>query len=154
MLDNKIVIHNGNGGLYKPGLAFSATQWYAIREVYKRKLQRSWSCSERHLASSACISRSSAKKAMEVYSNGGVIPVRSDRGHGRRGVGTMKMLSRPQLGFLYGLYLQNPSLPLGVYVDELRWRYGLIVNCELVSQWFKKASRFAGSLRQTSTYYS
>ena len=49
---------------------------------------------------------------MEVYSEGGVIPARSDWGHGYRGVGTMKMSSRSQRGILYGLYLENPSRPL------------------------------------------
>lgn len=154
MSDDKAVLHNGNGGLYEHGVAFSATKWYGIHQVYELELQRSGSCSVRRLASAAGISRSSAKKAIELYSDGGVNPVRSGRGHGRRGVGTMKMLSQQHFAFMYGLYLQNPSRPLDGYVDELRRRYGLIVNCELVSQWFKKAGRFEGSLRETSTYYS
>ena len=84
MSDHMIVICNGNGGMCKPRVLFSATKWYDMR---------CGSCSELYLASAVDILRRSAEKAMDVCAEGRVIPVCSGWDYGRRGAG-IKLFSQ------------------------------------------------------------
>lgn len=66
----------------------------------------------------------------------------------------VKGLSQSHYTFLYEWYLTNPSHPLDGYVEEFRLKFELMVDCELICQWFQKAGQYFGSLRQISTYQS
>ena len=67
---------------------------------------------------------------------------------------SLKGLLLAHHAFIYQLHIDNPARPLDGYVEELHVKFGLIVNCDLLRQWFAKAGNFAGNLRQTSTFNS
>ena len=154
MSDYRIVLRNVNSGLYEPGVPFSPTKWYTVHEFYEREMQNHGLCSERRLASVAGISRKSAKKAIHSFYCGSIIPFAASRGHGYKGVGTLIGLLPSHHSYMYDLYLDNLARPLDGYVEELEVRFGLVVNCEMIRQWFETVGNFPGKLRKTSTYNS
>ena len=134
MTDNRIILRNLNGGLYEPGVPLPATRWYRVHQIYKRELKNFGECSERRLACLAGISRQSAKKSIEAYQNGNILPSQTIRGHGHTGVGVLKGLLPAHHSYIYELYMANPAWPLDGYVEELFVKYGLVVNYELIRQ--------------------
>ena len=154
MTDDRIILRNRNNGLYEPGVPLPATRWYEVHQIYQRELENFGECSERRLAHLAGLSRRSAKKAIEAHQNGCILPSPVIQGHGYTGVGILKGLLPAHHSYIYDLYMANPARPLDGYVEELFLKFGLIVNYELIRQWFVKAGNFSGSLRETSTFNS
>ena len=103
---------NTNGGYYEHGSAFTQSKWQSILEVYYRVLEKKGKCSVRTLAKEAAVSNDSAHRIIKLQKAGmSFMPV-SKRGHGRKGIGTIKQLSMDHHCYIYALYKNNPSMPL------------------------------------------
>ena len=103
---------NSNGGYFESGTAFSQSKWKSIIDTYYHLLEKDGKCSIRTLAKEACISTSSAQKIIKLQQIGmNSVPV-SKKGHGRSGTGSLSGLTVEHHLYIYGLYKNNPSMPL------------------------------------------
>ena len=142
---------NENGGYFAEGEAFSTTKWMEIIAMYEDILEKHGKCTCKRLAAECCISSFSARKAINA-AKCGTIPSSSKRGHGKAGVGSLKKLEVEHHGYLYSLYLRNPSRPRISYVHELRSKYGIRISEQFVTNWFKSFGNYKGSFRLTSKF--
>ena len=149
MSESFIVSRNSNSGFFENGKSFSASKWKAIADIYWREVEESGHCTVRTLAKKACISEGSAAKAIRTASSGASVPIKSDRGHKKKGPGSIKYFGTEHHKFLYALYQKNPALPLYGYCEELWFQYGIQVSSMLVSRWFSEIGRYKGTLRVT-----
>jgi hypothetical protein len=85
------VRRNERGGFYMKGKSFTEAQWVVIVEAYANELDSKGKCTVRRLADLCKISHASAKKAIDFYDEGAIRL--APRGHGRRGIGTLKELT-------------------------------------------------------------
>ena len=49
-------------------------------------------------------------------------------------------------------YLDNDSLPLIGYVEELQRKFGLLTSVSTITRWFKTMGPFKGNLRVTGSF--
>ena len=83
-----------------------------------------------------------------------VTPTEQQRGHGHRGPGSILRLTMVHHSFIFALYLDNPSMPLYGYVEELEIRFSLVVSIMTIHNWFMSIGPFKGTLRITSSFPS
>ena len=117
--------------------------------MYDEIVEKDGKCSCRQLASECCISTKSANKAINAAKSG-TVPSASKRGHGKTGVGSLKKLKVQHHGYLYSLYLRNPSRPRISYVQKLRKKYGIRISKTFVTNWFQSFGNYKGSFRLAS----
>lgn len=133
------------------GKSFTEAQWVAIVKAYANELDSKGSCTVRRLADLCKISFASAKKAIDFYDEG-IIRL-APKGHGRRGIGTLKELTAKQHYYIYNLFSRKPSRPLQGYKDKLYNKFGLKVSTRFISNWFKEIGPFKKrTMRATSMF--
>ena len=74
------------------------------------------------------------------------------RGHGKKGIGSKKLLEVEHHVFLYELYRNNPSMPLNGYSEEFAKRYNIKLSYGFVKRWFDQIGPHKGTLRVTSSH--
>ena len=74
------------------------------------------------------------------------------RGHGRCGIGSKKLLNVEHHTFIYELYKNNPSMPLYGYCEEFYKKYHIKLSDSFVKRWFDCIGPYKGSLRITSSH--
>ena len=112
------VCRNNNGGWYEYGRSYSQAKWRSILHQYEVLLKKNGNCSVRELAKEACISLHSAHRVVKLYREGGSEMPQCRRGHGKKGIGSKKLLEVEHHVFLHALYRTNPSMPLNGYSEE------------------------------------
>ena len=115
-------------------MTFSASKWATISEQCKQELAEHISCSIRNLEELTGISTKLARKSIEFFCQGSVIPLYVERVHGLRGIGTFLELAPVYHVFLYNLYVKNPSRPLNGYVEELFREFRISVRSSFVKR--------------------
>ena len=116
-----------------------------IAEIYEKVMRENdGKCTTRKLAVEARIDKTSAHKAILFYAVG-MIPSSRRRGHGRRGVGSLKGLTMRHHEAMYYCYTKRPSRPIDGYVLKLQKHFGITVSNSLVSRWFHSIGPFKGS---------
>ena len=98
------VYENSHGGFYENARSFTEAKWATIVRLYEVEIDSNGKCSIRRLAELASIGYSSARKAIDYYDGGVVMPPRKERGHGLRGVGSLLRWEMKHHLFLYNLY--------------------------------------------------
>ena len=83
------VYMNCKGGVYEHARCFTEAKRASIARLYKVELDTNGKCSVRRLVELASIGYSSARKAIDYYDGGMIMPPRNTRGHGLRGVGSL-----------------------------------------------------------------
>ena len=146
------VYMNSNGGYYEHGSSFTQSKWRSVLQVYYAILEKNGKCTVRTLAKEAGVSNDSAHRIIKLQKSGmHSMPV-SKRGHGKRGIGTMKQLNIEHHTYIYELYKTNPSMPLSGYCEEFYNRFGIQVSDVFIKRWFDTIGRLKGSLRVTSSH--
>lgn len=80
---------NGKGRSYSNGQRYSDSDWASFVHIYADLLSRQGGkCTVKQLADAAQVSKNTAAKAIHFYSQGAI--VFKQRGHGKRGVGSLK----------------------------------------------------------------
>jgi hypothetical protein len=143
--------YNDNGGVYAAGVAFTEEKWVEIQSTYLQIMDSEGSCSERRLATECRISRCSANKAITSY-NGGIVPVESERGHGRHGIGSMYGLKMKHHQYIYQLYQKKPSRPRLGYIRKFQKKFNIVLNETFITRWFHTIGPFKGTMRLTSVF--
>ena len=105
MTNHAIIGINEYGGLYEIGRARSQAQWISIVISYKKIMSEDGKCSVRRLAKYCTISRQSARKAIDYYEIGVLIPHILPQGHVRSGVGCMYGLTMRHYAYIYEIYI-------------------------------------------------
>ena len=123
----EVVVPNTYDSPYSLGKFFSPDHWMRVIDTYTTIIKKTGKCSARTLAKGGKISRGSASKAIE-YHRLGTVPTECQRGHGRKGVGTIIGLLPFHHSYLYALYKQNPSRTISGYIEEINKEYGLILK--------------------------
>ena len=101
--------------------------------MYDEIVEKDGKCSCRQLASQCRISKNSANKAINA-AKPGTVPSASKFGHGKTGVGSLKKFEVEHHGYLYSLYLRNPSRPRIGYVEKIRKKYGIRISETFVTK--------------------
>ena len=149
MTDVPNVSVNQYNGYYDTGKPLSPSKWLSISRIYEGEKGSHGKCSVRTLAKLAGVSHGTAQKAINLASKGLVSPPKAKRGHGRKGVGSMKNFTSEHDNFLYYLYKKNPSLPLYGYCEEFFLIFKIKISTCLVMRWFNTIGKYKGSLRVT-----
>ena len=89
---------------------------------------------------------------MNYYEVGVSVPPCGIQGHGLSGVGSISRMGGEDPAFIYQLYLDNPSLPLEGYAEELERTFGLVIHHTKVQRWFMTIGPFKGTMRVTSVF--
>ena len=131
------VLTNKYGGLYEQGIPYTPAQWTRISQVYLENVRRNGTCSIKTLAIECQISTHTALRAIKASENSSDVPTRYARGHGCSGVGSIRGMTMIHHVFIYQSYVNNPSLPIDGYIEELYDRFSLIVSPSLITRWFK-----------------
>ena len=108
-------------------------------------------CRVDNLAKACKISNSSASKAI-LWAQVGLIPPSINRGHHRKGVGSIVGFTIEHHIYIYKLYLWNPSRPLLGYIERFHNKYNINLSESFVSGWFKHRGPFKGTMRLTSKF--
>ena len=98
------VCRNTNGGWYECGAAYSQAKWLSVLHKYKTLLKKHGTCSICCLAKEACVGLNLAHRAVKLYREGLTVMPKRQRGHGRRGIGSAKMLTVEHHTFIYEPY--------------------------------------------------
>ena len=146
MRDDDIVLRNRYGGFCEVGRSFMRAKWTAIVEVYEKQLQAHGGCTERRFETRAGISRTTTIKAIQFYEISIIVPSVELRGHGVSGAGMLVGMKMAHHAFIYKLYLDNPSLRLIGYVDDLENKFRLQVSCSTIQRWFMTTGPFKGTI--------
>ena len=109
-------------------------------------MRRNGKCTTRTLAFACQISVGTAWRALKTAADNNDMPIRYARGHGRSGNGCLVGLTMRHHAFIYRLYLNNPSLPIDGYIEELFNEFSINVSASFVSRWFKTIGPFKGSI--------
>ena len=147
-----ITLQNAYGGFYEIGKRFTCAVWTSIANDYEKELQAHGSCTVRQLAARSRVSVNSARKAMDYYEIGVIVPPCGIQGHGLSGVGSISGMRGEHHAFIYQLYSDNPSLPLEGYAEELERKFGLVVHQTTIQRWFMTIGPFKGTMRVTSVF--
>ena len=146
------VLHNQYGGLYQEGVAFTATEWCSIINIYYSTCQIFGKCSVRTLAKKAKVSKAAAHKCIKMCERGmTTMPVKK-RGHNKKGIGSLSNLKIHHHVFLYSLYKSNPAMPLYGYCEELYRNHRIKVSEMFIKRWFDTVGPHKGTLRKTSNF--
>ena len=145
---------NENGGFYEQGKPFDKAKWVSIFNIYEKELEAYGKCTIRRLAERASISNNSARKMIDYYKSGIVVPYLKPRGHSLRGVGALLGWEMRHHEYLYTLYRDNPSMPVDGYVEEFYNWCGICLSKSTVERWFQTIGPFKGTMRVTSRYPS
>ena len=148
------VLQNANGGYYDHGKPFTESKWASISNMYELELEAHGKCSIRRLAMRSKVSNYSARKVIDYYESGIIIPPRNCAGHGLRGVGSLLRWEMTHHAFIYELYCNNSSLPVDGYVEEFFERFEMRISKTTVERWFLTIGPFKGTMRVTSRYPS
>ena len=146
------VCRNSNGGWYECGKSFSQAKWISTLQQYETLLKDNANCSVRQLAKAASISIYSAHRVVKLYKAGKEWMPQCQRGHGKKGVGSKKLLTYEHHTYLYELYKDNPSMPLYGYAEELYKKYRIKVSDSFMKRWFDEIGPHKGTLRVTSSH--
>ena len=147
MPHTNIVLHNEYGGMYNVGRPLGKAKWILIASIYDRELQSHGRCTVRKLAVLASVSKNTAWQAMQL-----IIPTEQQRDHGHRGPGSILRLTMVYHSFIFAFYLDNPSMPLYGYVEELEIKFSLVVSIGTMHNWFMSIGPFKCTLRITSRF--
>ena len=93
--------------------------WMSIADNYEKELQAHGNCTVHRLAARSCISVNSACYMIEYYEIRVIVSPCGIQGHGLSGVGSISGMEGDHHAFIYQLYLDNHSLPLEGYAEEL-----------------------------------
>ena len=148
------VYSNCYGAFYDVGKPFTEAKWMSVVDIYLDETKAHGRCTYRRLSALASISYQSARKAIDYYNGGLLLPTKLARGHGKRGVGSMLDWQMYHHLFIYELYRSNPALPVDGYVEEFFQRFGLRVSNTTIQRWFLTIGPFKGTMRITSRYPS
>lgn len=145
---------NENGGFYISGVEFGKVKWVEIIAIYFDAINEAenseCSCSIRELARQAKISNHSAAKAIAYY-EAGYIP-RIQKGHARKGVGTMKAFRTEHDAYIYRLYQRKPKRPIESYMLKFNKKFDIELSHTFITRWFHQIGRFKGTMRATSKF--
>ena len=95
------VLQNANGGYYDQGRPFSEAKWASVSRMYELELEAHGECSIRRLALRAKVSNHSARKVIDYYESGLIIPPKKPLGHGLRGIGSLLRWEMTHHAFIY-----------------------------------------------------
>ena len=118
-----------------------------VISMYDCELNSHGRCSVRKLAELASVSKNTAWKATNL-----VIPTKQSRGHGYKGAGSLTRMTMKHNYFIFTLYLDNSSIPLDGYVEELQIEFAPVVNKFTIQRWFMTIGLFKGTMRITSSF--
>ena len=90
MTDVPNITVNQYNGYYDTGKPLIPSKWLSVSLVYEEEKGSHGKCSVRTLAKLAGVSHGTAQKAINLAYKGLVSPPKAKRGHGRKGVGSMK----------------------------------------------------------------
>ena len=126
MNTTRTVLINASGGYYAAGCSFPEERWVEILDIYWRLNfeNEGIEVTPTMLATAAKISWGTADKAI-LYGQIGLIPPGGEKGHGKRGVGSILKFEMYHHLYIYELYLRNPSRPLKSYCERLEGKYGM-----------------------------
>ena len=123
MPHTNIILQNEYGGMYNVDRPLGKAKQILIASIYGRELQSHGRCTVRKLAELAYVSKNTAWQAIQL-----IIPTEQQRGHGHRYPGSILRLTTVHHSFIFALYLDNPSMPLYGYVEELEIKFSLIAS--------------------------
>ena len=143
---------NSNTGLHRKGKAFTLDRWLEIMEVYESELHQGSdnNCTPKNLAKLCKISLPSAKKAINFYTKGDITIKK--RGHGRKGIGSIKELTMQHHLFIYDMYRKNRRLPSEAYIFEFQAAFHIKLSSSFITRWFHTIGPFKGTMRVTSKF--